>query len=430
MMQRLLSKNPDFTQAGDAVTTHLVGGGTGAGQTNTLTGATDLGLGGKWFISADETTSHGLTTPTGAASATVQTAGTDYTIGDVVQSTGGTGTEPTWTVTTIAKAALSAVVQTAGDNYTPGDVISVSGGGPGIAPTFHVATVTGGLTGPIATVTVATGGSLIYATNPLTVTGGTGAGAKLTVTFATTGPLAAVTVLSPGGLTAASNPVTLTGGTGTGGKLTVSYANGVQLPFQAAYDIATMTLPDASAAIGISLDPGVHGDNCLTIVNKSVDSVGAPVDIVQGSGSYLSVYGVLAGVPRALSGSQFTFDFYVGVQSGRAGHVNVAALLIDGINPPTVLWSENVYVSGGWNRITRTIECPVIPAASGLSLVPVISFDLVNSQDPDYGFEADPGDDTDDYADGAVVFGTMNKVALASFIVSAPDTLQSRVSVP
>lgn len=75
------------------------------------------------------------------------------------------------------------VIATAGTGYTVGDVITLPGGG-----ILHVATITGSGTGPIATVTVATPGNYTQPTiptNPVAGTGGTGTGATFTLTFPT-----------------------------------------------------------------------------------------------------------------------------------------------------------------------------------------------------------------------------------------------------
>lgn len=114
-------------------------------------------------------------------------------------STSGSGTGATfvltfsaaaWSVNRRTKQAATAAIGTAGTGYTVGDVLTVSGGvqGPvGVDATFTVATITGGGgTGPVGTVTVATVGNFEEVpANDVAVTGGTGSACELTVTWAT-----------------------------------------------------------------------------------------------------------------------------------------------------------------------------------------------------------------------------------------------------
>lgn len=79
----------------------------------------------------------------------------------------------------LATAILDTTTPTPGSGYTVGDILTLGTGGA----TVKVETITGtNTTGPIATVSVVTGGSGYTATTNMTATGGTGSGAKLTVT--------------------------------------------------------------------------------------------------------------------------------------------------------------------------------------------------------------------------------------------------------
>tara|TARA_R110002167_G_scaffold93122_2_gene249829 strand:+ start:26517 stop:28184 length:1668 start_codon:yes stop_codon:yes gene_type:complete len=103
----------------------------------------------------------------------------------------------TWAVNRRSQQAASAAIGTAGTGYTVGDVLTVVDGSAGVrgdgdaagtvasAATFTVATISGGGgTGPVASVTLATEGNYEETpTNDATVTGGTGTACELTVTY-------------------------------------------------------------------------------------------------------------------------------------------------------------------------------------------------------------------------------------------------------
>ena len=96
--------------------------------------------------------------------------------------------------------ANSAVVATAGSGYTNGDILTASGGAYTTAATF-TAVVAGGVLTGVTPIGSPSGSYTGVPANPVTVTGGTGSGARLTVTWN-----------NPTGATAAGNVVTWTGG--------------------------------------------------------------------------------------------------------------------------------------------------------------------------------------------------------------------------
>tara|TARA_R110000796_G_scaffold41179_2_gene101990 strand:+ start:34740 stop:36407 length:1668 start_codon:yes stop_codon:yes gene_type:complete len=121
-------------------------------------------------------------------------------------ATSGTGISATfdltfsaavWAVNRRSQQAASAVFGTAGTGYTVGDVLTLVDGTAGVrgdgdaagtqasAATFTVATISGGGgTGPVATVTLTTAGNYEEApSNDAATTGGTGTGCELTVTY-------------------------------------------------------------------------------------------------------------------------------------------------------------------------------------------------------------------------------------------------------
>jgi hypothetical protein len=152
----------------------------------------------------------------------IATAGTGATVGDTLTATGGTcSTEPTFTVSTISGSGTGPVTKvvnatapvctvlppnpvtvtggtgsgitltlsstapfpsTEGTGYTPGDTLTATGGTCATQPTFKVLVVSGGSTGPATNVAALTPGSCTtFPSNPITMSGGTGTGAKLYV---------------------------------------------------------------------------------------------------------------------------------------------------------------------------------------------------------------------------------------------------------
>jgi hypothetical protein len=94
----------------------------------------------------------------------------------------------TWSVNRRTQEAASAAIGTAGTGYTVGDVLTVTGGVQGFAgadATFTVSTISGGGgTGPVTAVTVTTVGNFEESpANDVAVTGGTGTACELTVTW-------------------------------------------------------------------------------------------------------------------------------------------------------------------------------------------------------------------------------------------------------
>jgi hypothetical protein len=106
---------------------------------------------------------------------------------NAVATTGGTGTGATLNVTWGPVVATSghsgitaATIQTAGTGYTPGDVVTVSGC-TGTAPTVKILTAPAGVPATIQMVT--RGDCTVTPSNPASVTGGSGTGLRLTLTW-------------------------------------------------------------------------------------------------------------------------------------------------------------------------------------------------------------------------------------------------------
>ena len=125
--------------------------------------------------------------------------------GNAQSATSGSGTSATfdltfsaatWALNRRTKQAASAAIGTAGTGYTVGDVLTVPGGvfgdvdttgTQGTGSTFTVATISGGGgTGPVASVTLTTAGNYEETpANDVAVTGGTGTACELTITYET-----------------------------------------------------------------------------------------------------------------------------------------------------------------------------------------------------------------------------------------------------
>ena len=80
--------------------------------------------------------------------------------------------------------AIGAVVVAGGTGYTPGDTLTATTG-TGSQATYTVVEITGGgATGPVASVSVLSGGDYsVLPTEPIVTTGGTGSGATLDATY-------------------------------------------------------------------------------------------------------------------------------------------------------------------------------------------------------------------------------------------------------
>lgn len=192
-----------------------VTGGTGSSATFNVTWNTDNG----WAVKRR----------TKQASSAVPSAnGSGYAISDTLTVSGGVDvdTAPQFTVSEIGTE--SAVVAAGGSGYTQNDTLTLSGGTSSTAATFNVDTVDGG--GAVLTVSpVVNGAYSVLPTNPVSTTGGTGAGCTLTVTW---GEVSTLTLATAGKLAETpTNPASTTGGTGSGCTLTVTYVDHTSTDF-------------------------------------------------------------------------------------------------------------------------------------------------------------------------------------------------------
>ena len=119
---------------------------------------------------------------------------------------------------------VDAVVSAAGENYQNGDTLTVELPS-GQNATFTASTLEGGM---VNTVILVNGGkSNAVFDGEYEVTGGAGTGCKLQLTTANTGKIAAVSITDSGASETEeiTNPVSLVGGNGTGAKVNVNLTN-------------------------------------------------------------------------------------------------------------------------------------------------------------------------------------------------------------
>jgi hypothetical protein len=149
----------------------------------------------------------------------VDTNGTGYTSPPDVVLTGGGGVNASAECTL---AAVSATVQAAGSGYSVGDLLTVLGGLSTSAAQASVATVDGG--GGVLSITLfsLSGRYTEVPANPVSTSGGGGSGCKLTVTWG----VGRVTVLTVGGGYTTVPTVSFSGGGGTGAAATGAITSG------------------------------------------------------------------------------------------------------------------------------------------------------------------------------------------------------------
>lgn len=152
----------------------------------------------------------------GILSAVVFTPGEGYTIGDVLTLTPGlTGTAATITLLTVGGPITGAAVNAGGAGYLAGDLIGVTGGNN--LGVITVDTVDGG--GAILTAHVSAAGQSYVDTVGNATFGGSGAGATFDIT--TANGILTFDITTPGTGFTDGQDVDATGGTGTGGVIEV-----------------------------------------------------------------------------------------------------------------------------------------------------------------------------------------------------------------
>ena len=213
-------------------------------------------------------------------------------------------------------SVTSATVSAAGTGYNIGDLVTDSSG-TGTANTraqFRVATVSSGPPGPVATVTVAMGGSYsANPTNPVATTADTGPGDNnltLNLTLATNGW--SINRRTKEGLSAVA-AITGTGYT-VGDDLTV--VGGVEVATSAVFNVDTLTTGAVSATIatgGGGSTAYTVGDTVTLVGGTFVTAATFNVDTVGGGGDITAVtvvqngdYSVFPGNPVTVSGGTGT----------------------------------------------------------------------------------------------------------------------------
>lgn len=141
------------------------------------------------------------------ASVIVTAAGTGYTSLPAVGFTGGGGSGA---AASVAMKAVSVTIAAGGAGYTAGDVLTVTGGTSSVPVRVVATTVAAGVV--TAAVVMIEGSYTVLPANPVSVTGGTGAGATFNLTWG----VKSVTVTTKGTLYTSRPTVTFTGGGGTG----------------------------------------------------------------------------------------------------------------------------------------------------------------------------------------------------------------------
>jgi hypothetical protein len=147
---------------------------------------------------------------------TPSSGGSGYLVNDVLSISSGTSGSAT--VTRIVDGALQTVtIQSAGTSYTIGDVITVAEVGTG--GTLTVTNVNGG--GGITGFTLTTQGQNYGVVTNISTTGGTGSGFRVNITAINNGSVNAINVTNPGSAYSVGNGTATTGGTGTGATIDI-----------------------------------------------------------------------------------------------------------------------------------------------------------------------------------------------------------------
>ena len=202
----------------------------------------------------------------------VAARGTAYVVGNILTLTGGTQTTPaTYVVATLELATLA--INAAGSGYNVGDVVTLAGGTFSTPATITVSTLTGGPGTGISTFAITTRGNYTVPSAALTqasASPATGTGATFqTGVFG----VRSVTIGTPGVYTVLpGNPVSVTGGGGAGATFTVDWGVGAFTITAAGtlYNRAAITFsPSGGGTPGsytVTFNPSTTEQELLTMV--------------------------------------------------------------------------------------------------------------------------------------------------------------------
>ena len=147
------------------------------------------------------------------SSVTIGAAGSGYTSIPTIAFSGGSGTGAAGFV--LVQVASVSSIGAGGSSYQVGDVLT-GVGGTGTEPTFTVSTVS---SGAVTAVSITTAGILsAIASSPISVTGGHGTGCTLNVTYSVQG----ITLTSTGKNYLTAPTIAFSGGGGTGASATAT----------------------------------------------------------------------------------------------------------------------------------------------------------------------------------------------------------------
>jgi subtilisin-like proprotein convertase family protein len=169
-----------------------------------------------------------------------------------------------------------------GSGYSVGDILTVVGG-TGVAAELVVTSVDG--TGAITGFAILQGGLYtVNPTNPVSLTGGTGAGAQANLTFITVSNVVSATFAAG------------TGGTGyaVGDILTVSGGTVAQVPNQATLQVTGISVPAVSAVLANGGGGYVAG-NVLTVVGGTFTAPATITVNTVGAGGVISTFTLTTG---------------------------------------------------------------------------------------------------------------------------------------
>ena len=249
--------------------------------------------------------------------------GSNYTNGSFsnVALTGGTGTGAIATVTTSAGNVVAVVITYGGNNYTVNDVLSCSAASIG-----NGVTVFGGITG---------GSGYVNGTYPnVTLTGGTGTGARATITVS--GGIVISVTLTYGGVGYTASDALTTANTNLGGTgssfsvvaSTVASSSGFQCDV---FGVSTGSV----GAVTVTSDGSGYAVN--DILSASIEDIGG-------------VSGIIGAIGSVTSGNFYTNSTTAYVTASISGTV----MTVTAVSAGTIVVGQTVFGTGVTENTTIT----------------------------------------------------------------------------
>jgi len=249
--------------------------------------------------------------------------GSNYTNGSFpnVALTGGTGTGAVATVTTSAGNVVAVVITYGGNNYTVNDVLSCSAASIG-----NGVTVFGGITG---------GSGYVNGTYPnVTLTGGTGSGARATITVS--GGIVIAVTLTYGGVGYTASDALTTANTNLGGTgssfsvvaSTVASSSGFQCDV---FGVSTGSV----GAVTVTSDGSGYAVN--DILSASIEDIGG-------------VSGIIGAIGSVTSGNFYTNSTTAYVTASISGTV----MTVTAVSAGTIVVGQTVFGTGVTENTTIT----------------------------------------------------------------------------